>query len=616
MRIRHLSGLLLGAMAGATLAAPVTVLRQDVVYEVAADGTWTTEVSVATRVNEQAAVAAVGQLALSYSDSLQQLEILGAYTTTKDGQRLDVAPDKILAQAAPASAGAPSFSDYKVRTVVFPQVEVGATVSLRHRLKQVKPFLPGVLTLRNSFPRTVEAGATTVTLRVPQAMKLAVSAREMEGGAIKSPAAGMREWRWTYSNPVPLLPEPGAVAAGDFSPGVLISNLDDYTALAAAYMAGAAPAARVTPAVQQLADQVTAGITDKRAQAEALYNWVGTNIRYVAIAIGAGGFVPHQADEILAARYGDCKDKTTLLTALLHARGIRAMPVLISADNSYALPERPVLSAFNHAITYLPDFDLFVDSTSGFVPFGTLAGPLRDKQALVAGDAGMKPALLRTPPQDPGRDRVLVRTTAALAGDGSISGTNRVEFFGTEDPGARSAFGRIPAEQLARMGQQLLGATGQNGEAKLTVSELRDLKQPAWIAFDFSVPMRLNVPGPGALPQSVGITLASPATFVASILRQPERKQPFVCPGGTMEEQQELKLPDTVRITSLPAGADIKTDYGHYSASYEVKDGVLRFTRKLESRRPRTVCGEADFAELRKFANAVNQELRRQILYE
>lgn len=601
--------------AAAASAAPMTVVKQEVLYEVAADGTWSSEIVAVTRINEQAAVAA-GQMPLSYSDSLQEMEILEAYTTTKDGQRVDVPADRILAQAAPASIGAPSFSDYKVRTVVFPQVEVGATLSLRYRVKQLKPFLPGVFTLRNNFPRSVESQSVIVTLRAPQRMKLAVAAREMQGGAVKSTVAGMREWRWSFSNPVSLPMEPGSLAVTDFSPGVMVTNLDDYPALAAAYMAGAAPAAKVTPAVQQLADQITAGITDRRAQAEALYNWVGTNIRYVAIAIGAGGFVPHMADEVIAARYGDCKDKTTLLTALLNARGIRAMPVLINSGNSYMLPERPVLGAFDHAITYLPEFDLFVDATSGFVPFGTLAGGLRDKQALVGGDDRMKPVLMRTPSLDPARDRAVLRTTAELASDGTISGSNRIELFGSEDPGARGTFSRVSAEQLPRLGQQLLGATGQNGEAKLTLSDMRDLRQPVWLNLEFTLPKLVNMPGPGALQQAFGLNMASARLFVAAMLRQQERHQPFICPNTAIEEHLELKLPTEMRITALPPGADIQSSHGRYTSHYEVKDQVLRISQVLEGRRPQLVCGEQDFVELRAFANSISQELRRQVLYQ
>jgi hypothetical protein len=180
-------------------------------------------------------------------------------------------------------------------------------------------------------------------------------------------------------------------------PYVAVSTFETYPELAEAYMQGANAAARVTPAVQKLADEITAGISDKRAQAEALYRWVSKEIRYVAIVMGTGGYVPHAADEVMAAKYGDCKDKSTLLMALLQARGIRSMPVLINTAATYKLPDTVLLGAFNHAITYLPDWNLFVDSTSGYAPFGVLTTPLQNKPALLGGDRSSKPVVNTTP---------------------------------------------------------------------------------------------------------------------------------------------------------------------------------------------------------------------------
>lgn len=59
------------------------------------------------------------------------------------------------------------------------------------------------------------------------------------------------------------------------------------------------------------------------------------NIRYVGIWLGNGGIVPHPAEDILQNRYGDCKDKATLLQALLAAKGIYSQQVLINLGDSF-----------------------------------------------------------------------------------------------------------------------------------------------------------------------------------------------------------------------------------------------------------------------------------------
>lgn len=58
--------------------------------------------------------------------------------------------------------------------------------------------------------------------------------------------------------------------------------------------------------------------------------------KYVEIALNltrGGGYTPHRAEETLARNYGDCKDKATLMRALLKALDIESYLVNISADD-------------------------------------------------------------------------------------------------------------------------------------------------------------------------------------------------------------------------------------------------------------------------------------------
>ncbi len=245
--------------AGCSLAqaAPITVVHQHTVYEIAADGTLTTDIDVALRIDETQAVTGMGQIPVQYSESLQTLQILDAFTTTKDGKRIDVPADKIITQQLPASSGAPTFTDYKLKNVVFPQVEVGATLNLRYRIRQLKPFLPGVFSAITVFNPFYDTQAGDIVLRAPEKLNLYVSARSVKGGEVKSDVRGQRELHWTYGDAKAMLPEPGSMIYETFAPYVAVSNLESFPQLAQAYMVGAQPAAKVTPAIQKRADEVT-----------------------------------------------------------------------------------------------------------------------------------------------------------------------------------------------------------------------------------------------------------------------------------------------------------------------------------------------------------------------
>ena len=134
----------------------------------------------------------------------------------------------------------------------------------------------------------------------------------------------------------------------------------------------AAPLIAVTPKIQAQADAITAGISDRRQQAQKLYEWVSARIRYVSVQLGRGAIVPHSAEAVLVNGYGDCKDHTVIYAALLKAKEIDSQIVLINLDNAYSLSDVPTLAQLNHAITWLPEFKLYVDTTIGVAPFGDL----------------------------------------------------------------------------------------------------------------------------------------------------------------------------------------------------------------------------------------------------
>ncbi|NMM00412.1 ATP-binding cassette domain-containing protein [Paraburkholderia sp. RP-4-7] len=197
-------------------------------------------------------------------------------------------------------------------------------------------------------------------------MNLHVDAVHLPGGLVASDQPGAQLWKWSLANCHARQPEMSSVSDVDYSPRIAVSTFVDFAAVGKAYLERAAPMARITPAIQALADKLTRDVEDRRQQAEILYNWISTHVRYVAVHLGIGSVVPHSADAVLTAVYGDCKDHVTLFEALLAAKGIKSAPVLVNSNSIYWLPEVALpVGVFDHAITYLPEFAMFVDSTDG-----------------------------------------------------------------------------------------------------------------------------------------------------------------------------------------------------------------------------------------------------------
>src|SRR5262249_22928639 len=149
---------------------------------------------------------------------------------------------------------------------------------------------------------------------------------------------------------------------------------------------------------------------------QAIAEFVQRDIRYVAIELGIGGWQPHAAPDVFTHRYGDCKDKATLMRSMLHEIGVDSYYVIINTERGSVTPATPAHNGFNHAITAikLPDGLndpslvalkedpklgrlLFFDPTDDLTPLGQIRGPLQANYGLVVTPNGGQ--LLELPKQ-------------------------------------------------------------------------------------------------------------------------------------------------------------------------------------------------------------------------
>ena len=594
----------------------ITILVDDTVYNVNADGTYTKDITESFRINTDQGVQQRGQVSLRYSTSLEELNIEQAYTTTQDGRRIDVTPDKILEQQSAEGAQAPMFDDNKVKVVVFPSVTIGATLTLRYKSTQKKPMFPGQFSTLEYYGVGTPRESMHLTIRAPASMKLYVDAIDLDGGRVNADKPDTQLWQWSLTNRPARPPELNSVSSVDYSPRVAVSTFPNFATAGAAYLDRAAPKAAVTPAVQALADKLTQGVTDPRQQAEILYNWVSTNIRYVAIYLGFGGVVPHDAGAILDAAYGDCKDHVTLLEALLAAKGIKSAPVLVNAYDTYWVPKAAIpVGVFNHAITYLPAFNLFVDSTAGLARFGTLPDSELGKSALVTDDGSGTARLVTLPVANPDSARVKVTTQLTIDRAGNVLGTSQIVNQGAFDLLSRQLFSSIRPGLETQIAARVLTMTGQDGTGGYTHGEVRDLTKPFDYETQFTLPDYALFPGPGAIQVPAGLGSFSNIGSTFEQASQETREYAMPMAGRHVTETTTITLPDGVKIPVLPRPANIASQWGTYTSAYRIDGQIITVTRNLDLTLPGGLLEPDQYPEFRKMGRAVKRDLRTQLVY-
>lgn len=624
-----LLGFLLLANAGITSAGrgeleSLSMIERATINEtINADGTVVEIEELLTLVKSQLAVEVESQADLPYNSTFAKLEVIEAYTITPTGEKIPVAANAIRTVEDDNSKGAAIFSDQKHKIIIFPKVTPGSKTYYKTKLTTHTPLLPGFFYTKLVFSPNQEVKHYEYNLSYPDSLKLYTDIKDVK--QVRDEVIdGVRHIGYIYQNLKLKKSEELQVSLNDFAPHIFISSMDSQETFAKAYQERIEPKMRVTPEVQKLADEITKNIKTsgnlsepkniqnlQKEQARALYNWVSRNIRYVGIFLGDGGIIPHDVNSIIKNRYGDCKDHNALLIALLSAKGIKASSALINSSNAYTLPKYPVIGPFNHVITYIPAWNLYLDSTAEMAPYGTLPDDELDKPTLLTalGRVG------HTPKPKKENNRTVTTLTMQIAKDGEIKGMANTQYFGSAEIRARYKYEGADTSLSDRMVSKQLARFRQAGEGSIKTSEVYELDKPFTTDTEFTLDAVANVPGPGAMTIPVGLAPGELASIAIS--RPPEKfTVPYSCSTRSVTEQYQISFPKNVKVSRIPQNITYKKNNIEYTASYLEKDNQVTINRNLEVQRPSAVCQPAELQKWKDFYQVFIKDLRSQVFYE
>ena len=354
-----------------------------------------------------------------------------------------------------------------------------------------------------------------------------------------------------------------------------------------------------TPDVKRHVAALTASAPTRLAKMQALAQFLQHDIRYVAIELGIGGFQPHPAADVFTHRYGDCKDKATLLSSMLHEIGVDSYYVVINTERGAVKPDAPAnMYWFNHVILAirLPDDVadpslvavkqypklgriLFFDPTDELTPFGQLRGPLQSNYGLlVSPEGGELTELPKLSPELNGTRRL---AKLALSTTGNLSGDVQEVRVGDRAASQRYALRSATkdADRIKPIESMLAQSLSTFQITKATVGNLQQTGQP--FVYDYSFAAQNYAKTAGSL------LLVRPRVLGHKSSDLLETKEPR---KFSVEFEGPSRDTDTFEIT-LPAGYEVddlppsvNADYGFasYHSKAEVSGNVLRYSRTFE----------------------------------
>lgn len=574
------------ALASAKAAQTPDLSKEGMVLEKAytrirmeADGTGSRETISRVRVLADSGVKQMAVLTFTYTASNQQVEI-GYVRVIKPDGTMVVTPDyNVQDMPADVTRQAPMYSDIHQKHVAVKGLSVGDTLESKVTLRTLKPEVPGQFWFEYSFEKNLIILDEQLDLDLPAGKPVIVASPELQPTV--TTAAGRTLYHWASSNLARPDPDAPPKSTKHWKPSVQLTTFSSWEQIGAWYDSLQRDSLAVTPAIQAKAGALTKGLTTNAEKLQAIFNDVALHIHYVGLEFGIGRYQPHPADDVLSNQYGDCKDKHTLLAALLKAAGIEAWPVLISSGRELD-PATPSPAQFDHVITLVP-LDgklLWMDSTEEVAPVGLLMDSLRDKQALAV-PRDKTAYLERTPADAPSPRLIRVQVDGKLSSQGLFTGHIMQTIDGDVGILYRTAFRRIPQSQWKEALQGVAGSEGYAGEvSNPQVSDVEQIDKPFQFSYDYTrekyyqwddkVPSHWISP---PLPAMGG-------ELAPGVKEKKPTDDPDLGSLGETEYNATIQLPEGWMMVP-PKDVDLNEDWLEYHAKYSFKDGKYATDRRL-----------------------------------
>ena len=346
-----------------------------------------------------------------------------------------------------------------------------------------------------------------------------------------------------------------------------------------------------TPDIAAKAAELTAGKTDFYDKAEAIGDFVQQKIRYFVIEMGVGGYQPHAAEDIFRGRYGDCKDKATLLSAMLSSVGIHSALVMVDTERGVVDPEAPSIWG-NHMIGAIevprgyesPKLHsvvtaktgkryLIFDPTWHLTPFGQLEDNLQGSYGVLI--EGKDSQVIELPVLDPTLNTIRRSGKFELSADGTLKGSVTDLRFGDLAMDRRRVFSsegeKKQTEYMNRViGQDFTGASMTG----LKVENVDALNKDLTTTFDLQASHFARFSGPLLMvrPRVLG-------SYGLDVDRKPRHVEIDLEQTMQGTDEYDIELPQGYVVDELPDPVKIDVGFASYVSSTELHGRVLHYSR-------------------------------------
>lgn len=486
------------------------------------------------------------------------------------------------------------YDDVKQRQLIFPNLEAGAKKVYNYQTQIEDPFLlhkfifGGGLPIKNS----------TLEIKTEKNINIGFKIFNDSSNLIefsKTEKKGKWIYKWTLKEVKPVKLE-------DNSPGFLyviphiniyikdytvnnqkvtvlgdINNLFDY-------YKGFTKNLNQTedPALKAITLKITENLTTDDEKIKSIFYWVKDNIKYIAFEYGYEGFIPREASLICERKFGDCKDMSSIITAMAKYANVKNVYLawIGTRDIPYSYNELPTPAVDNHMIALYKKGEeyIFLDATDKETLYGIPTGFIQGKEALYGDGDSYK--IIPVPIVLAEKNEIKEQVKISIEKD-KLLGSGQIEFKGYNRSRILSRIGDATNKTKFEMikGLVLKGNNKFNLKA-YTIENIKDRDKPYQINYNFDLENYIV-----KVDKEIYVNLFLDKPLEKVILEKDRSSQFEFEHLNYINSLYEMEIPKNCTLKYLPKNFSLDNNYIKADFVYEVKNNKIMLTVQLKQKK-------------------------------
>ena len=549
-----------------------------------------------------------GEISYFYNRARENIISIETFTVTPDGKKHHFTKE----QEFPVYEEQ-AYSDARIKVFTLPEVNIGSVIEIKTVKETKSQVIPESYWEERYFKSNVPIKKWKAKYVFPNSAGI----RYKEFNVTRKPAIEEDEKTITYQWDIDdVYDDPDDYEYQALPSMENIENAIQFSSLkswkeVSDWMIGAVNKnLKLTPKIEKVAVDIFEGKTTLKDKVRAAVEYLRDNFRYVSMSFGDNTFEPHSTEEVFANKYGDCKDISLLLKALLKVGGIEADMVLSNEETEISDPkyDLPTLDIFNHAFLYVYDSQgggFYVDPLLKGYDVGEFSYNYQGAYTFIINDEGGK--LDRFPifgEKETYNENNLIIT---INEDGSAITEIDSTWDLDESVWLRLGYKTMDNKEKEEFVQTFVAQYVSGGE--LLSKEINGLNDRYG---DFS--LNLKMKRFDDYPVISGLIIIDLSGFERDEdFTKKERKDPIFQRGNTLDEETTIYMfPDEFEVLHLPE--NVSQDVGFFNFSRELSRDGNKITIKEVTRNKRMTIDADQYQKVKKFFDELPTETSQRIV--